>query len=148
MRNTQPAVEHGRVNASEVDGVARIAVVKMSEIRVGAVQAGFHGTAEQEDRRGRAMVRAAAAVFTQATAELGEDEDQYAVGFARFLQVVQERRERCPELTKEACVLLELSAVGVETVQVGVIDRGRQAALDQLGDQAQAPGQAIEVGVA
>ena len=37
-------------------------------------------------------------------------------------------------------MLLELAAVRVEAIQVGVIDRGRQAGLDQLGDQAEAAG--------
>ena len=94
MGDGEPAVEEGRVDAPEVDGVARVAVVQVSQVGVGAVQAGFYRTAQQEDGGRGAVVGAGAAVFIQAAAELGEDEHQHAVGFARFLQVVQEGRER------------------------------------------------------
>ena len=102
MRHAQPAVEHGRVDAAEVDGVARIAVVEVGQVGVGAVQAGLDRTAQQEDRGRGAVVGAAAAVLAQAAAELGEDQDQHPVGFARFLQVVEERRERRPELAQQS----------------------------------------------
>ena len=66
---------------------------------------------------------------------------------AGLLQVVEERLERRAQLAQQARVLLELAAVGVEAVEVGVVDRRRQAGLDELGDQAEPPGQAVEVGV-
>ena len=94
MRHGQPAVENGRIDLPEVDGVPRIAVFEMNQIGINAVQAGFHRPAEQEDRRRGAVVRAAAAVFAQVPAELGEDENQHPFRFARFLKVVQEGQER------------------------------------------------------
>ena len=95
----------------------------MGQIGVGAVQAGFDRAAQQEDRGGRAVVRSGAAVFTQAAAEFGEDQNQHPLGFARFLEVVEERRERCRQLAQQVCVLLELAAVGIETVEMSVVDR-------------------------
>ena len=90
----QPAVEDRGVDAPEVDRMTRIAVVQVSKIGIGPVQAGLHGTAQQKDRRCGAMVCAGAAVFIQPAAELGEDQDQHAIGFTRFLQVVKKGSER------------------------------------------------------
>ena len=39
MRHAQPPVEHGRVDAAEVDGVDRVAVLEVGQVGVGAVQA-------------------------------------------------------------------------------------------------------------
>ena len=124
MGDAQPSVEHGRVDGAEVDRVVGVvAVVEVGEVRVWPVQARLDRPAQEEDGGRGAVVGPAAAVLAQATAELGEDQDQHPVGLARFLQVAEERRERSPQLAQQARVLLELAAVGVEAVEMGVVDR-------------------------
>ena len=91
MGDFQPLVEQGRVDAAEVDGVDRVAVLEAGQVGVRAVQAGLDGLAQEEDRGRGAVVGPAAAVLAQPPAELREDQHQHPLGFARILQVVEER---------------------------------------------------------
>ena len=52
------------------------------------------------------------------------------------------------QLAQQADVRTLLVGVGVEAAELGVVDRGAQARLDELGDQLKPPGQAVEVGIA
>ena len=65
MGNAQPLVEHGRVDATEVDGVDRIAVSETSQVRVRAVQAGLDGLAQKEYRGCGAVIGPTAAVLVR-----------------------------------------------------------------------------------
>ena len=39
---TQPAIEHGRVDAAEIDGMPGVAVLQVLQIRIRAMQAALH----------------------------------------------------------------------------------------------------------
>src|SRR5262249_32308262 len=61
----EPLVEDGGVDAAEVDGVLRVAVHQVAQVRVGAVHPGAHARPDQEHRRGRAVVGPGAGVLVQ-----------------------------------------------------------------------------------
>ena len=148
MRDAEPLVEHGRVDGAEVDGMTGVAVVEVGKIGVRPVQTRFHRPAQEENGGRGAVVSAAAAVFAQPAAEFGEDQDQHPLRLARFLQVIEERPERCTQLAQQERVPLELAAVSVKAVQVSVVKiGGREPCLDQLRHQAEPLRQTVELGI-
>ena len=124
-RQRQPVLEHGGVDPPEVDGHFQVAVVEVEEARGLTDQAGAHMLPDEEDRPGRAVVRAGRAVLVHSPPELAEAQDQHAVRQAGRIQVLLESPERLGELEEQAGVRSKLTVVRVVAALLGVIDPAR-----------------------
>ncbi len=97
------------------------------------------GLAQEEDRGSRAVVGPAAAILAQPTARL-ENTSTTTRSDSQLIQIRQKRLERPAQLAHQARMPLELAAVGIEAVEMGIVNAGREAGLDQLGNECQASG--------
>src|SRR5581483_9916771 len=73
----EPALEHRRVNRAEVGAEGEIAHVQRAEVGTTPVESALHAAADQEQRRGFAVIGPAARVFRDAAAELAERQRQH-----------------------------------------------------------------------
>lgn len=94
MWHKKPSIEQGRIYASEIDGVDRIAVAQPRQIEVGAVQAGLDRLPQEENWRRRAVVGPAAAILAQAPAKFRKDQHHDPVRFTRFFEIVEKGTKR------------------------------------------------------
>src|SRR5262245_8629310 len=83
------------------------------------------------------VVGAEGIVFFDAAAEFTEGEDNHAVVELGGLEVVQKGFERAAELAQERSVRVDLRGVGVVAGLRDVVDAGRAAEFEQLGDEAE-----------
>ena len=106
-------LEHGGIDAAEVDVRLQVAVLEIGQAGSRADQAAANGAADQEHRRGRAVVRPVGGVLGDAPAELAEDQDGRAVRQTRTLQVGLERPQRAGQLLQHPLVVGKLTGVRV-----------------------------------
>ena len=106
-----------------------------------ADEAGLDLAADEQHRRGRAVVGALAAVLLGAAAELRERHHQDAVAVAARRQVLEERGHRAGDLRQQVGVGRRLGGVRVEAVDGDVEDAGAEVGVDELGGQLEAVGQ-------
>ena len=132
-----PAVEHGGVDGAEVRRELQVAAVEVGERDGLAVHAAVDAAAEQEHRRGRAVIGALAGVLLRAAAELRPGHRQHVFVFAVRREVGVEGRQRVAELAQQRLVLVELRRVGVESAERHVGDAQLRAAGDHLRDELQ-----------
>jgi len=114
--------------------VSRVAVLKVSQARMLADDAGLQPLAHDEHGCCRAVVGALTAVFRHAPAELREHQHQHPVSFAHRLDVIPEGSQPFRHPLQEACVSLRLLSVRVETTGGAVIHAGVQVGRDELGN--------------
>src|SRR5947209_6794256 len=88
---TEPVFENRCVDTAEVGGEPQVAVVKIGQTRVRAIEAGLDAGTKDKHWRGRAVVGAAAGVLRDATAELAERHREHAACIALIRQILLER---------------------------------------------------------
>lgn len=81
-RAIQPAVENGRIDPSEIDGVTGIAVLKVGEVGISPVQSGPNTRPGDEYRQSGAVIGSPAGIFGQPAAELREGKQDHTLVFA------------------------------------------------------------------
>ena len=113
--------------------VALVEILR-AEGGVVAVDAAFDGGAEDEHRRGGAVVGAVGGVLLHAAAELGEGHDHGFFVVALGFEVFHESADAVGEGLHEAVVGLFFVGVGVEAAEGDIVDAGFEAAGDHLGD--------------
>src|SRR2546427_2885826 len=112
------SAENFLIHRTEVDRVLQVAgVVQRGQARLLAVQSALHRVADQEQRRGRAMVGATACVFLRPPAELGPRGDENLVRHVVRGQVRVEGGNGRVEVAHQVVVPVELGVVRVETAK-------------------------------
>jgi alkanesulfonate monooxygenase SsuD/methylene tetrahydromethanopterin reductase-like flavin-dependent oxidoreductase (luciferase family) len=124
-RASQPAVEDSRIDPPEIDRMTGIAVLKFGQVGVRPVESRMNSRPGEEHRRGGAVVGSPAGVFGKPAAELREGEQDHSLLLTRALEVFKERGQRLTELRQKSGMRFELVLVGVESVELNIVNRGR-----------------------
>ena len=128
----QPGAQHRRVHLSEVDRGNEVAVVvEAREARLRAVQPALHVVADDDDRRGGAVVGAHVAVLLRPAAELGE-RHQHDLALPAGCQRGEERVDRGVEPRQQGAVPVGLVGVRVEPVDLGVDHSDAEVGVDEV----------------
>ena len=131
--------EHACVDGPEVSREFRVAVEEVAggDARIFAEETGVDLVARDEHHRGRAVIRAAAGVLTDAAAEFAEGHERHAIGIALRGDVFHERLDGVAEFLEQAVLRVQLIAVRVVAALRDVEDARRQTAADQARDEPQ-----------
>src|SRR6266542_4129742 len=130
-RTTEPVVKERGIDAAEVDRVLRVAVSKVTQIRIRAVQPRLDARTKQEHRGGSAVISPTAGVLRKTTPELRKDQHQHAARVTRLAQVVDEGAQRVADFAEQVVVHAELVGMRVEAVKLRVIETRGQTRLDE-----------------
>ncbi len=129
----KPILEHGGIDASEVDGMTKVALIEVTEAWVHSAQASPDPWPYQKERRGRAMVSSFAGVFRDAAAEFRENESQDTpvrpVALERLLEVAEGFRHP----RQQGVMLVQLVDMRVETAHGDVKHACLESATEESG---------------
>ena len=99
---SEPALEHGRVDAAKVGRVAHVAHVRRGKVGQRSVESALYAAADEKERRRLAVIGSAASVLLDAPPELAEGERQDAAIVAVRGQILIEGGDRVGELQSAA----------------------------------------------
>ena len=126
-RHAPPAVEHGRVDAAKIDGVARIAVAgEPIERRLLAVHPAAHAATEREVHAGGAVIGAVGQILLRPAPELGVGQHERVVPLAELVERALAARRRRPASRPAAAPASRAAAVRVEAVRASRAPRRRR----------------------